>query len=180
MNKLYLNSVKIKNTKLNNKIMEIKKISLMILCVISLGFTLQSCKPDDTKLQKEVAAVITSVDSKISSTVKDGIATLSGTVDSEEVKMKAEEVIKSVKGIKSVINNIEVKKVEAPIINPDQVIISTITDKLKTENLSGVNVEVVDGEVILTGDVKRADLTKIMQIANESSPKKVTNKLNIK
>lgn len=162
--------------------MEIRKISLMILCVISLGFTLQSCKPDDAKLQKEVTAVIASVDSKVSSTVKDGIATLSGTVDSEDVKMKAEEAVKSVKGIKSVVNNIGVKKVEAPapVINPDQVIISAITDKLKAENISGVNIEVIDGEVILTGDVKRADLKKVMQIANESSPKKVTNKLNIK
>jgi hyperosmotically inducible protein len=40
--------------------------------------------------------------------VKDGVATLSGTVDSEKRKGKAEKLAKKVQGVKSVVNQIQV------------------------------------------------------------------------
>jgi osmotically-inducible protein OsmY len=42
--------------------------------------------------------------------VKQGVVTLSGTVDTTRQKDKATKVAKKVKGVKRVINNIEVKK----------------------------------------------------------------------
>jgi len=42
--------------------------------------------------------------------VKDGVVTLSGTVDSTVAKDKATHIAKKVKGVKKVVNNIEVKK----------------------------------------------------------------------
>lgn len=42
--------------------------------------------------------------------VKDGIATLSGTVDEKKRKDKATKAAKKVKGVKSVVNNIVVKE----------------------------------------------------------------------
>src|SRR5450631_712692 len=42
-------------------------------------------------------------------TVKDAVVTLSGSVDQKSLKSKAESVAKKVKGVKSVVNNIEVK-----------------------------------------------------------------------
>jgi osmotically-inducible protein OsmY len=42
-------------------------------------------------------------------TVKDGVVTLSGSVDQKSLKSKAESVAKKVKGVKKVVNNIEIK-----------------------------------------------------------------------
>ena len=43
-------------------------------------------------------------------TVKQGVVTLAGSVDSKSLKSRAEKVAKKVKGVKQVVNNIEVKK----------------------------------------------------------------------
>ena len=42
-------------------------------------------------------------------TVKDGVVTLAGTVETKSLKGKAESVAKSVKGVKKVVNNLEIK-----------------------------------------------------------------------
>jgi len=41
--------------------------------------------------------------------VKDGVVTLSGSVEQKGYKSKAEKIAKGVKGVKKVVNNIEVK-----------------------------------------------------------------------
>ena len=42
-------------------------------------------------------------------TVKQGVVTLSGTVDQKSLKSRAEKVARKVKGVKQVVNNIEIK-----------------------------------------------------------------------
>jgi osmotically-inducible protein OsmY len=42
-------------------------------------------------------------------TVKDGVVTLAGSVDHQSLKSRAESVTKKVKGVKKVVNNIEIK-----------------------------------------------------------------------
>jgi len=42
-------------------------------------------------------------------TVKDGVVTLAGSVDQKNLKSRAEKVAKKVKGVKQVVNNIEIK-----------------------------------------------------------------------
>ena len=42
-------------------------------------------------------------------TVKQGVVTLSGTVDQKSLKARAEKVARKVKGVKQVVNNIEIK-----------------------------------------------------------------------
>jgi osmotically-inducible protein OsmY len=42
-------------------------------------------------------------------TVKDGVVTLTGSVDQKSLKSRAELVTKKVKGVKQVVNNIEIK-----------------------------------------------------------------------
>ncbi len=140
-----------------------------------------SCKPDDAKLQKAVDAALIESNTGITSEVKDGVATLKGVVASEEAKAKAEEVVKAVKDIKSVTNNVQVVLPPPPVVvNPDETLTSTINSALTAAGFSGVTVAVSNGEVTLTGDVKKADLPKVMQIANESKPAKVINQLKVK
>lgn len=155
-----------------------KKSFLIYAFALIAGVMLYSCKPNDSKLQEQVKTVLTAVNPSLDATVKDGVATLSGTVETEEAKVAAETAAKAVKDIKSVTNNIEVK---APVvINPDDTIRTTITTALTNGGFKDIVATVSNGVVTLTGDVKKADLTKVMQIASEANVGKVENKLTIK
>lgn len=155
-----------------------RKVIFMMSAVLLSVVLMQSCKPSDEKVQKAVDAVLTATVPGVTATVKDQVVTLTGTVESEQQKASAETAVKSVKDVKSVVNNIVV---EPPVvINPDDTITTTITTALNAAGFKTVNVSVKDGEVTLTGDVKKADLKKVMQVANESNPKKVINQLNVK
>jgi len=137
-----------------------------------------SCKPSDEKLQKQVETVLSAAQSSVNGAVKDGVVTLTGTVESEEAKAAAESAVKAIKDIKSVTNNIEVKL--PVVINPDEVLSTTITTALTAAGYKDVKLAVDGGVVTLTGEAKKADLQKIMQIANEAQPKQVINQLKLK
>ena len=49
-----------------------------------------------------------------------------------------------------------------------------------TKDFPGVNAEVNNGEITLTGDVERSKLPTLMQSLNSLRPKKINNNLNIK
>lgn len=75
----------------------------IIICTLFVVASFVSCKPKDADLQitiqqKQVTGVIVSV--------KEGVATLNGTVANSDDKQKAEEIAKNEKGVKSVINNL--------------------------------------------------------------------------
>lgn len=152
--------------------------------MICLSVLLISCGPNDEKLAESVRSGITVLDRNIQVSVKDKVVTLSGEVTDEATKNSAETSVKGIKGVKSVINNITVKPMEqaAPpvAVNADDQIRQSITSSFDSKNIQGINVSVANGEVTLTGNVKRADLTKVMQAANESKPKRVINQLTIK
>jgi len=150
---------------------------------VCLSVFLISCGPNDEKLATDVRSGITVIDPNIQVSVKDKVVTLSGEVTNEATKNSVETSVKGIKGVKSVVNNITVKPVEQTptvTINPDDQIRQTISSAFENQNIKGVNVAVANGEVTLTGNVKRADLTKVMQVAQESNPKKVNNQLTIK
>ena len=158
-----------------------KKVLFVLMVGLLSGIMFQSCGPNDEKLQKEVTTAVQKEVPQVSAVVQKGIVTLNGVVESDDMKAAAERLAKSVKGTKSVINNVTVHKPEPPVtINPDTTIKTAVESKLKDAGYKDVTIEVKDGEIILSGDLKRADLTKVMQIANESNPRKVTNNLNLK
>ncbi len=148
--------------------------------VLFLGIVFYSCKPSDQKLQTEVNAVLANKPG-ITAVVKEGVVTLTGTVEAKDAKDEAEALCKNVKNIKSVANNIEVKE-PAPVVvvNPDDSLKAIIGTALTDSGFGDVVVDIKDGEVTLSGTIKKADLKKVMQIANESKPKKVINKLTLK
>jgi osmotically-inducible protein OsmY len=146
-----------------------------ILVLLAAGlFVVQACKPKDADIQKGVETAIAAVNG-VSSSVSDGVVTLSGTVASEDAKAAAETSAKGVKGVKSVSNNIQVV---APVIAS----IDVLTEGLKTAlaAFTGVTGTVKDSVVTLTGEIKRADLQKVMQAVQALRPKKVENQLTIK
>lgn len=155
-----------------------RRTFLIYAIALLSGVILYSCNPSDEKVQKAVeTALTTSGIADIGATVKGGVATITGTVESEEAKAAAESAVKSVKSVKSVDNRIEVV---VPVkINPDETLATTITDGLKAAGFPDVSVAVANGEVTLTGKVKKADLQKVMEIANGASPAKVINQLTV-
>jgi osmotically-inducible protein OsmY len=156
----------------------------LFLCGILLcaGLAFNSCKPSDAELQKAVTTTLSALPSSITSAVNKGEVTLTGVVESEEAKADAEKLVGAVKGIQSVVNNIEVQIPQPePVINPDDVLRSAISTAVSAagDAFKQVVVNVQNGEVNLTGSIKKADLTKLLQIVNEASPKKVNNALTI-
>jgi len=158
-----------------------KTKSLLFAAALLAVVAFTSCKPSDAKLQQQVTAGLTAVSSAISSEVKKGVVTLNGVVDSEAAKAAAEKVAAAVKGIKSVANNIQVKLPE-PVINPDDVLKQAISTAVTAggDAFKSVVVAVKDSEVTLTGEIKKANLQKLMQLVNDAKPKKVINSLTVK
>lgn len=162
-----------------------KRILFIMFSVLIAGTTLQSCKKSDSALKKDVDKVLMEISSEstISSAVKDGVVTLTGTVATEAEKTALGSTISGIKDVKSVMNNITVPAMPitpAPMMHSDDTIKTSIESRLNQEGYKDVKVEVKDGEVTLSGDLKRADLTKVMQIANEAKPTKVMNNINLK
>jgi len=163
-----------------------KHLSLMVigLSFIIPGILLSSCKEKDSKIQ---AAVETSLKNsgmpEISATVKDGVATLSGECKSDADKAAVESMIAKVKGVKQVVNNCSVapppSAAPAPVvIAADDPLSKGVTDAIK--DYPGVKADIKDGVVTLTGDIKRAELKKLMETLHTLKPKKIDNKLTIK
>ncbi|KAA2245213.1 BON domain-containing protein [Chitinophaga agrisoli] len=157
--------------------------SLLMACLLVAGVCLFGCKPNDSKLQQAVNEKLTATPG-VTATVQDGVVTLNGEAADEASKQTAEDAAKNVKGVKSVVNNINVQ-VAVPTppptvsINPDDVLKKTLDSAYNAAGLSGVTVSVMDGEVTLEGKAKKSDLRKIMQAAQEAKPKKVHNKLTL-
>jgi osmotically-inducible protein OsmY len=158
-----------------------KKLFLICVCALFVGVSLNSCKPSDQKLQTAVETVLKAIpdaSADLTAAVKEGVATLTGTVETEEAKAAIETAVKAVKGLKSITNNIQV--VPPVVINPDDTLLSTISAAFTAAGFNKVVAAVQEGVVTLTGEAKKADLEKIMQIANEASPKQVINQITLK
>lgn len=154
---------------------------LMKLTWLLLLFAMVSCKsgPSDEQIQRDLSG---NLNGSVTATVKDGVVTLSGTCPDENCKTSSESSAKNAKGVKSVVNNIVVNT-PAPAPAPVEI---TQTDSLQTSvdallaSYKTVKAKVDNGVVTLTGEIKRSQLTTLMQSVNELKPKKVENKLVIK
>lgn len=83
--------------------------------ILLVGACLAADKPvsDDSIYDKVRIALASDIDVKggnLKVDVKDGVVTLAGNVESSAQKDKATHIAKKVKGVKKVVNNIEVKR----------------------------------------------------------------------
>ena len=161
----------------------INQMLAMLLAALFLSAAVISCKSKTTD-----ADVKTAVDLAMSSnpnlsgtnvTVDDGVVTLSGEVKDETARSSAETAAKDVKGVKSVVNNLTVAPPPATVeIAADDPLKVSVDNALKA--YAGVTATINDGVVTLNGEIKRADLQKLMMALNSLKPKKIENKLTIK
>lgn len=160
--------------------MNLKQTAIALTLVAGITTGMVSCKSQEKK-DAETKAKIEAAAPGVTVDVKDGVATLSGELTDDAAKAKAEEAAKSA-GAKSVVNNTTVTPPPPPpapvTINPDEALTTAATAALK--DYAGVTAMVKDGVVTLNGEIKKADLPKLMQAINEIKPKKVENKLVIK
>ena len=166
--------------------MKRKNSFFLCLLAMSLIVSVSGCKkkPDDAALTQSVQAKVQTMPG-IMVSVLEGVVTLSGEVENAGMIAQAEEAAKSVEGVKSVTNSLTVTPpapVAEPVItfSPDETLKTAVEASLAKNNISGVMVAAQDGEITLTGDVKRANLQSVIKAANEAKPKKVNNKLTIK
>jgi len=162
-----------------------KKIATLML---SLAFvaSLYSCKPSDEKIGEAVKMALSANAelAPVTSSVMDGVVTLNGEVESDELKTLAQSALAEVKGVKSIVNNVTIKP-KGP--SPEEVkqmadtaLQTLVTAAFATYKVTGITATVADSIVTLTGDVKRKELPNVMKAAMETHPKKVENKMNIK
>jgi len=158
----------------------------LMIAAVALS-SLAACKkaPDDATLAASVKSKIaTDVPGATAVNVeaKEGAITLTGTVENEEARGKVEVSAKSVDGVASITNNLTVQPPPPPpqTFAPDTELKTKVDANLKRYNVAGVTATVTNGEVVLTGTIKRNKLPDAMKAANEAAPKKVTNQLTIK
>jgi osmotically-inducible protein OsmY len=156
----------------------------MRFLVICLVLFIASCKqgPADKDIENDLSSKIRTTAPGVVMTVKNGVVTLSGTCPDESCKHASETAAKQTKGVKEVVNNIIISSPPAPPPTVD--ITSTDTLQASLNNLLSayktVKGTVNDGVITLTGEIKRSQLTPLMQSVNELKPKRVVNNLQIK
>ncbi len=160
----------------------------MLLGVVAIFVTsVSSCKggKKDEDILASVNQKIQTVPemSNLSASVKDGVVTLNGECKDEASKTLAENTVKGIDGVKSVVDNATIAMPAttqpAPVeINADDALMTGVKDA--TKDFPQVKAEVKDGVITLTGSIKRASLPTLMQALNTLKPKKIENKLTIK
>ena len=158
-------------------------------CLIALlltSITIFSCK-DKQQTDAEIKAAIDQKVQKnekmknLTASVSNGVVTLNGSCKDDECRKSCGEEVKEVKGVKQVINNIDIASTAAAPsvqISGDDQLRTGVNDLLKSYNT--VQADVNDGVITLRGEIKREDLQRLLISMNELKPKKIDNQLAIK
>ncbi len=161
--------------------MKIKFLTVLSLTIVLL---LGACGgKSDAELQTaaETALKGDPTTAGVSVAVKDGEATLTGVVASDDAKTKAETLAK-VDGMKSVKNDVTVPPPPPPPMasGDDSAVKTKVEDALKAKGCDGATVEVKEGVATLRGTVASAKFGECVRVAQEAGAKKVENQLGKK
>lgn len=123
--------------------------------------------------------------SKISVNVHQGQVLVTGVVDTPQLKTQAVQIIKSVGGVKDVINEISVSRIELSQIGIDSWVTTQIVSALALDpEIESINYEIKteNGIVYITGIAQHSqELTKVTEKArNIANVKKVISHVKIK
>ena len=176
---------------------------LMIPTIIAVVAFLAGCNSqaiDDSAITAKVKSKL-ATDSqtsaiKISVETNGGVVTLTGNVPSDTEKSKAETLAKSTDGVKRVQNEIKVTPessstvgdtagepaIEAGEAISDAAILTNLKAKLLADGITGTDVDVTNGAVVLKGQVEDAQKkSKAEELArNTGGVKDVRNELTVK
>lgn len=161
--------------------MNLKKI--LPVLAIAATLSIAGCGPKDADVQAKAESSLNTnpETSGIAVKVDKGVATLSGEAASESARSTAEGLVKDVKGVKSVINNVTVAApvVTTPVeVTADDPLTSAVRDA--TKDHPGVTATVNMGTITLTGTVTKEENRTLMMKLNALKPGKIENNLTIK
>lgn len=157
-----------------------KKTIAMTALALAVSFGAVSCKKkvSDADLKTQATTVIAS-NPTASVEVKDGVAHLSGTYASQEEKDAAIASLKAIAGVKDVHDMTTIAAPEPVVVNQvDPAVLQKVQDAVK--DFPSVKVEVVDGELTLTGNVAPAQARKIKESVDALQIGKYNNNLVVK
>src|SRR5262249_22536048 len=176
-------------------------ISIVIaITVVLVGCSSQEAKDSavTAKVKSKLAADPQTSAIKIGVQTNEGVVTLSGTVPSDTEKSRTEEIAKNTDGVSRVVNDIKVnpeslgatnveKKVDEAAKSvgeavSDTAILAKLKAKLLADGITGTNVDVNNGEVVLKGQVDDAQKkAKAEELARKTDGvKDVKNQLIVK
>lgn len=162
-----------------------KRITSLFVVVGLLAF-LYGCAPSDEKITTAVQTALKANPSlsPVGVSVKDGVVTLTGEVESDDLKSLAETTLAGIKGIKGITNSVTVKP-KGPTPEElqklaDDALLSKVHENFATYKVEGITATVKDGIITLTGEVKRTNLQDVMKAAMETGAAKVENQMTIK
>ncbi|MDQ6843440.1 MAG: BON domain-containing protein [Bacteroidota bacterium] len=131
-------------------------------------------KPNDKQIQDNVAKQLQQNKSYagVTSTVKDGTVTLSGTCEGDNCAADIENNIKGVDGVQKVENNITKD-------NSTDLTMRTSVQSIITK-YPGVQADVAGGVIVLRGSIDRDNLQSLMSDLGALHPEKIDNQLVVK
>lgn len=151
-----------------------KKTFQLMFAVLFVAFSITSCKPKDSDIQKGVTEAVKTVNG-VTAEVKDGVVTLTGTVADDAAKTAAETAAKAVKGVNSVVNNLTVTPPppppSAPVVAADDALSKGVADAVK--DFPSVKAEVKDGVVMVSGELNAVKWKTLKMALDALKPKKV-------
>lgn len=160
--------------------------TLAIASILFTGVFIFACTPSDATLKKEVNERLSLVPG-ITAEVKNGVVILSGEVSDDVAKSAAEDALRGVKGVKSIMDSITVKAAlpetpaPAPIVlSPDEILKKNLDSVYAAGGFSDITVTVANGEVTLDGTAQKKQLRKVKQIAQQLGGKKVVSNVKPK
>lgn len=162
-----------------------KKTIAMAALAIAVSFGAVSCKKkvSDADLQTQATTVITSNPSA-SVEIKEGVAHLSGTFETQEAKDAMIKQLKAINGVKDVHDMSTVAPAAAAPapVETQSAVAPEVQQKVKdaVKDFPAVKVEVVNGELTLTGNVSSADARKIKQSVDALKVGKVNYNYTVK
>ncbi|UWX60837.1 BON domain-containing protein [Chryseobacterium oranimense] len=159
-----------------------KKTIAMSALAVAISFGAVSCKKkiSDADLQTQATTVVTS-NPNASVEVKDGVAHLSGTFADQQSKDAMIAKLKAISGVKDVMDMSTVAAPVAPVETTtavDPAVQKKVQDAVK--DFPSVKVEVVNGQLTLTGNVSGLQARKIKESVDALKIGKYNNNLVVK
>lgn len=160
-----------------------KKTIAMAALAVAVSFGAISCKKkvSDADLQTQATTVVTS-NPNASVEVKEGVAHLSGTFADQQSKDAMIAKLKAISGVKDVM---DMSTIEAAVAAPvetasavDPAVQKKVQDAVK--DFPSVKVEVINGELTLTGNVSGLQARKIKESVDALKIGKYNNNLIVK
>ncbi|PKF74356.1 BON domain-containing protein [Chryseobacterium sp. PMSZPI] len=159
-----------------------KKTIAMAALAVAVSFGAVSCKKkiSDADLQTQATTVVTS-NPGASVEVKEGVAHLSGTFADQQSKDAMIAKLKAINGVKDVMDMSTIAAAPAPVDTKsavDPAVQKKVQDAVK--DFPTVKVEVVNGQLTLTGNVSGQQARKIKESVDALKIGKYNNNLIVK